>query len=165
MKIAVVYYSFDGNTETAAREVAKVLSADLFAIETKKALPRGFLTYIFGGKQVIFKENPEIGDLSFNPDAYDKIILGAPCWAGNIAPAMKTFLQKYQLKNKEIALLLCHAGGAKDKTFEKWKKNLDASNKVVAEKKMFNPKKFQPARSLSVVGNWAQDIWERETTT
>jgi len=101
--------------------------------------------------------------LKFNAADYDKIVLGAPCWAWDIAPAMKSFLKKNELKNKEIALLLCHGGGGTDKTLEKWKKNIDVSNKIVAEKKMKDPKKFLPARSLSVVGGWAEDIWEQIT--
>jgi len=157
MKIAVIFYSLKGNTEVVAAEVAKVLSAETFRIETTES---GFFSLV---KQLVFKKLPEIEDLKFNAADYDKIVLGAPCWAWDIAPAMKSFLKKNELKNKEIALLLCHAGGAKDKTFEKWESLLDVSNKIVARKKMIDPKKFQPARSLSVAGGWAEDIWEQTT--
>jgi|GEM_PF-927764 len=156
MKTAVIFYSLSGNTETAAKEVAKVLNADVFGIET---IESGFFSVI---KQLVFRKLPEIEELKFSAADYDKIVLAAPCWANNVAPAMKSFLKKNDLKNKEIALLLCHGGGVKnDKIFDKWKTLFDSSNKIVAHKKMINPKKFQPVRSLSVVGGWAEDIWEQ----
>jgi flavodoxin len=163
MKVAVIYYSFDGNTAFVSDEIAKVLRADKFVIEAKKEIPHGILKYFFGGGQSVFNEIPEIKDLDFNADNYDKIVLGTPCWAGSIAPAMKSFLKKYPLKNKEIALLLCHAGGGSEKTFEKWKRFLDASNKIAAKLKLVNPLKVQTVRAISFAADWAQDIWERTT--
>ncbi|MCL1947071.1 MAG: hypothetical protein FWF51_07995 [Chitinivibrionia bacterium] len=155
MKIAVVYYSYSGNTDFAAAEIAKVLNADKFRIETEGS---GFLNFL---RYKITKKLPKLrDDLEFNADAYDKIVLAAPVWAWDVAPAMKSFLKKYPLKNKEIALLLCHGGGASEKTLTKFKTLFDDSNKVVAEKIMVNPMKFQPSRSLSFIGTWLEDVWQ-----
>ena len=154
MKIAVVYYSYSGNTDFAAAEIAKVLKADKFRIETEKSGLFHFLRY------KVTKKLPELSALEFNANDYDKIILAAPVWAWDVAPAMKSFLKKYPLKNKEIALLLCHGGGAGEKTLKKFKTLLDGSNKIAAEKRMVNPMKFQPSRSLSFISGWAEDIWQ-----
>jgi flavodoxin len=163
MKTAVAYYSFDGNTAFVGDEIAKVLKADKFVIEPVKEIPHGIMKYIFGGKQSLFNEIPEILDLDFNSDSYQRIILASPCWASTVAPAMKSFMKKFPLKNKEIALLLCHAGEASKKTFEKWASLLDGSNKIVAELKLVNPLRFHPDRSISFAANWSQDIWEEIT--
>jgi flavodoxin len=160
MKVATVYYSLDGNTGFICDTIAKVLAGDKFEIKTKKTMPDGFLKYFFCGKQVLTKETPEIEDLNFNSDNYDKIVLGSPCWASSIAPAMNSFLKKYPLKNKEIALLLCHAGGG-NKAMEKWISLLENNgNKIIANLKLVNPLKFHPARSLSFAESWAEDIWK-----
>jgi flavodoxin len=154
MKTAVVYYSLSGNTDFAAAEIAKVLKADKLKVETEGSGFFNFLCY------KVTKKLPKLSALEFNADDYDKIVLGAPVWAWDVAPAMKSFLKKYPLKNKEIALLLCHGGGAGEKTLKKFKTLLDDSNKIVAEKRMVNPMKFQPSRSLSYISGWAEDIWQ-----
>ena len=163
METAVVYYSFAGNTAFICDEVAKVLGTKSFAVETKKEMGPGFMGYLLAGKQMLFGEIPEIEDLNFNPDDYDKIVLGAPCWAQTIAPAMKAFLKKYPLKNKEVALLLCHGGGGSEKTLNNWASFLDSSNKIVAKLKLVNPLKVQTARAMSFAAGWAEDLW-KETT-
>jgi len=165
MKTAVIYYSLDGNTAFVCNEIAKVLGADKFVIELKKEFPHGFMKYVFGGWQTITNKIPEIADLNFNSNDYDKIVLGSPCWASSIAPGVKSFLEKYPLKNKEIALLLCHGGGASEKTIKKWVSFLDGSNKVSATLKLVNPLKSHSARAISFVGSWAQDIWTETTKT
>jgi len=49
MKIAVIFYSLNGNTEVVATEVAKILSADAFRIETVES---GFFSVV---KQLLLK--------------------------------------------------------------------------------------------------------------
>ncbi|MDR0304360.1 MAG: NAD(P)H-dependent oxidoreductase [Chitinispirillales bacterium] len=158
MKTAVVYYSLDGNTAFVCNEIAKTLDADKFVIELKKELPNGFMKYVLSLIQL--SKIPGIADLDFNSDNYDKIILGSPCWAWSVAPAMKSFIEKYPLRNKEIALLLCHGGGASEKTIKKWTLLLDESNKIAATLKLVNPLKFQSARAISFVKSWAKNIWD-----
>lgn len=158
MKFAVVYYSFDGNTEFVAEKIAEVIKADKFAIKTKKEIPHTFMKYVLGGKQTIIKELPEIYDLDFNPDNYEKIVLAAPIWAWAAAPAMRSFMQKYPLKNKEIALLLCHGGGPA-KAMNKWVAELEKNgNKIIATKEMKDPLKHFPNRSQTVISGWAEDL-------
>jgi len=156
MKIAVIYYSYKGNTAFLCREIVRVLHADEFVVECEE---NGFFSIV---KQLFTKKLPKICDSDFKVDNYDKIVLGAPCWAWDVAPAMKSFLKKYPIKNKEVALLLCHGGGASDKTFEKWISIL-GENKVVAKLKLVNPLEVQTARALSFAADWAQDLWEETT--
>ena len=41
MKTIIVYYSLEGNTEYAAKELANLLGADLLRLHPKKAYPDG----------------------------------------------------------------------------------------------------------------------------
>jgi len=158
MKFAVVYYSFDGNTEFVADEIAKVLKADKFVIKTKNEISNTIMKYAWGGKQALMKKLPEIDDLNFNPENYNKIILASPVWAWTFSPAMRSFMQKHSLKNKEIALLLCHGGGP-GKAMERWVTELEkGGNLIIAKKEMIDPLKNQPARSLLVATGWAEDL-------
>ncbi|KKL07306.1 hypothetical protein LCGC14_2459030 [marine sediment metagenome] len=49
-------------------------------------------------------------DFDINPLEYDIIILGTPVWAWNISPPMRSFLSKFDLTGKKVALWMCHAG-------------------------------------------------------
>jgi flavodoxin len=159
MKTAVVYYSFEGNTAFVAEEIAKVLGADKFIIAPTKEIPRNFTKYILGGKQTVLKQLPEIEDLAFVADDYERIVLAAPVWAFAAAPAMKSFLNKYHITNKEIAVLLCSAGGPV-KAMDNFCAELEKSgNKIVGKKHLIDPLKLFPDRSLSVARNWAEEIW------
>lgn len=45
---------------------------------------------------------PEIKPLNVNVEAYDRMILGSPVWWYTFAPAMKTFLNTYDLSGKKV---------------------------------------------------------------
>jgi flavodoxin len=138
MKIAVVFYSYDGNCAFAAQRINTFTKADLVQISVKNEKKRsGFLKYFLGGMQATLGKKPALMPYDFTPDSYDLIILGTPVWAGSPSPAINSFLSKTKISGKKIALFICHAGGA-GKTLNILKKAL-SGNEIIAETELINP--------------------------
>lgn len=156
MKTAIIYYSLDGNCAFAGRILQKLLGADLFEIktvDTKKR--RGIAKYFWGGRQVMMGKKPDLQPLTVDPSAYDRIVLGAPVWAGSPAPAMAAFLDKTPLNGKTIALYCCHGGG-KGKAPEKLRA-LIGGNTVIGEIDLVNPA-ANPEKAREALEAWAKSL-------
>ena len=99
MKTIIVYYSLDGNTKRAAKELAEKIGADTCEILPVKPLPSkgkpSFGTIMKGGGQVTFGLCPKLREFPLDLALYDSIILGTPVWAGRCAAPVTSFLKKY----------------------------------------------------------------------
>lgn len=116
----IVYYSLEGNTEYAANKTADILGADTLRLFSKKAYPdKGFKKFLWGGKSAVMAEKPELEPYSFDPEGYERIILGFPVWASNVAPPIRTFIAENDIKNKNIAAFACEGGSGAEKAFAK----------------------------------------------
>lgn len=105
MAYLVTYYSRTGNNRTIAEAIAKSLSADIDEItENKKRT--GKLGYIKAGAD---SKSGKLAEIEFekDPQNYDTIIIGAPIWAGNPIPPLRTYLQEVELKGKRVAFFIC----------------------------------------------------------
>lgn len=126
MKTAIVYFSLSGNTDFAAKRIAKKLNADLICLEPEKAYPdSGFRKFFWGGKSAVMGETPKLTGEPFVFGAYDCVILGTPVWAGTFAPPLRTLIQanagKWQ--EKRVAAFVC-SGGGPGKALDKLKTEL-----------------------------------------
>lgn len=111
-KVLVLYYSLEGNTKRVAEYIATELEAQIEALEPIKDIkPNGFKKFLWGGRQVVMKEKPELKPLAINIEDYDVILVGSPVWAGTFAPAIRSFLEEFQLNHKKIACFFTHQGG------------------------------------------------------
>ncbi len=122
MKTIVIYYSYSGNTKKIAELIAKKLNADIAKIETENAYTGSYDAVVDQAKKEIEQGYmPKIKPISFDLEKYDTIILGSPVWWYTFAPAMKTFLNENNLKNKTIYPFATNAGwlGHTFKDFEK----------------------------------------------
>ena len=112
MKRLIVYYSLSGNTEEAAKKIAKELGADLLKLETVKAMPKSFAAQIMvGGGQVAFNHIPKLKPFDVDPDSYDEIILGSPIWNSKGVPAVNAFLKYGKAAAKVTSLFFLSGGG------------------------------------------------------
>lgn len=112
MKRLIVYYSLSGNTEEAAKKIAKELGADLLKLETVKAMPKSFAAQIMvGGGQVAFNHIPKLKPFDVDPDSYDEIILGSPIWNSKGVPAVNAFLKDEKAAAKVTSLFFLSGGG------------------------------------------------------
>lgn len=128
----VVYYSYEGSTRIIAQTIAEVLDADIIKCKPLKDInSKGFTKYIWGGKQVVFKQHPQLETFEKKPDDYYMVIIGTPVWVFTYTPAIRSFLSQVNLKNKKIGLFCCHEG-AKGKTLDNLK-NVLSNNTFLGE--------------------------------
>ncbi|HQP91981.1 MAG TPA: flavodoxin, partial [Candidatus Omnitrophota bacterium] len=87
MKKLIVFYSLDGNTRFIARAIAESTGADMMELQPRvQPELKGFMKYLWGGRQVFMKEKPQLLSFQKNPQDYDLIFIGTPVWAFTYAP-------------------------------------------------------------------------------
>jgi len=129
-KILIVYYSLTGNTQFIAETLRDTIEADILELKPIKELKADSGTrFIWGGYQSSMKIKPKLMDFNINPLEYDLIILGTPVWAWNISPPMRSFLSKFDLTDKKVALWMSHAGDG-IKAMKSFKEVLQGANIV-----------------------------------
>lgn len=125
MKKAVVFYSLSGNTQAAAKEIAEGIGADLIELKLVKPFPTEKSKQLaLGGMQAMFGMKSAIQELSKNIKEYDVLILGTPIWAGTIAAPVHSFLNKYQVLDKIVAVFTFSGGGDNKRCIAKLSKRL-----------------------------------------
>ena len=155
MKTVVVYYTLDGNCALVAREIKDMLNADTIRLHTKDEKKHGKIgRYFWGGGMVVRGIKPPLKPYTFDPSAYDLIIIGAPVWAGSPAPPILTFLSEAGITGKKIALFICHGGGIRN-TLEKFKAPL-AGNEIVGEADFRNPGKGSSEDLKQRIADWVK---------
>lgn len=158
MKSLVIYYSFEGNTRFIAEAVAREIKSDVLELKVKNDIKtKGFLKFLWGGKQVLQKKTPDLLPFDKNPEDYEIIFIGTPVWAFTFAPALRTFFKDVKLKNKKIALFCTHEGSAA-KTFDDMKKELE-NNDIISENDFADVLKNPQQNSLDAK-LWAGKIAE-----
>ncbi|WP_027398544.1 flavodoxin family protein [Anaerovorax odorimutans] len=156
MKTLIIYYSLEGNTKYIAENIAKELHAELMELKTKKIYPsKGFKKYIWGGKSVVLKEEPELLNTDIDFSSYNNIIIGTPIWAGTYAAPFNTFVNQYNITGKNIALFACHAGGGAKKCFNMFRQKLK-NNYFVSEIDFIDPLKKNTEENLKKAIKWAE---------
>ena len=155
MKTAVVYYSLDGNCALVAKKIKTQLNADLIRLQTQDEKKRSRIgKFFWGGGMVFMRKKPPLKPYTFDPSAYDLIVIGVPVWAGSPAPPVKTFLSEAGITGKKIALFVCHAGG-QGNALRKFKALL-AGNDIVAEMDFNNPAKGNYEEMEQQITDWAK---------
>jgi flavodoxin len=153
MKTLIVYYSLDGNCHFIAETLAAQTQGDLLRLKLKDEIKSDSWTkFIWGGKQVMMKEKPELLTFEKNPLDYDLIIIGTPVWAWHYAPALNTFFEKVKLTNKKIAVFCCH-GGQPGNTLKLLKEQL-IGNENLGEIDFKEPLKNDKQQAAALAKNW-----------
>lgn len=130
MKALVIFYSLEGNTRLIANMISKIAKIDILELKPKKQLnSKSFFKYVWGGKQIVMNEKPELEDYQIDLNKYDFIFIGTPVWVSTYAPAIKTFIHANKISKKNIALFCCYAG-TPGRTFNDLKKALPNNNIV-----------------------------------
>ena len=112
--VLVVYYSRTGNTRKVADQIAERFDADIEELIDQKKRT-GPIAFSAAGKDALAGNLTKIDDLKLNPLDYDIIILGTPSWFSNVTPAVRTFVDKYDLSNKIIGVFgTANKTGVKD---------------------------------------------------
>jgi len=112
MKKLVIYYSYSGNTKAIAQELAAKESADIAEIKDKKR-PGKIKAYTAGIVSSILGKAWKIQPLTVDLAVYDHLIMLAPVWAGNPAPAFNSVFEKLP-EGKVITLKMVSMSGKSD---------------------------------------------------
>ena len=111
-KVLVAYYSYSGNTQAVARQIAQATGGDLFAIETVQTYPERYNDLTAQAKREINAGfMPELKATVPQLETYDVVFIGSPNWWGTYAPAVKTFLSQYNFSGKKLVPFFTHGGG------------------------------------------------------
>jgi flavodoxin len=111
-KPLIVYFSSTGNTRTVAKEIQKSTGGDLFEIQTVKPYPQDYTKRT----EVAKKEQQDNARPALkvtkipNLAKYDTVILGTPCWWGDLPMAAVTLLEANDLSSKSVAQFMTHGG-------------------------------------------------------
>ena len=156
MKTAIIYYSYEGNTKCIAETLAKEINCDIFEIKAKKDIStKGFFKYIWGGKQALMKESPDLEALNFNVNDYDRLFIGTPVWAWTVSPVVRSFVQKY-CENKFIYVFYTYEGGDQG-FYEKVEELVNKKNRLIGVHGFMNVIKEKDL-CLNLCHEWAQEV-------
>lgn len=123
MKILVAYFSHSGKTKKLAAEIASVLNADSFQIETVREYPQDEsqcieVARVEHNADVRPELKGELPDLS----SYDTLIVGFPNWHDTCPMGVMTFLEGCDLTRKTVYPFVTHEGSGPDGSNENMKK-------------------------------------------
>ena len=142
MRNLIIYYALTENTDAAARTIAGRLGAELLRLEPERAYPdSGFRKFFWGGKSAVMAERPALKPYRFEPDAFDRVILGFPVWAGTFAPPLRTFALAHgeALRGLRLAAFACQSGAGGEKALAKLRQCLGV-DALEAELVLIDPK-------------------------
>jgi flavodoxin len=117
MSCRVFYFTRTGNSKRVAERIAEKVECGISEI-TDDISWKGLLGWLRGGFYSLQGKETNIsisetGDIG----SYDKIVLVAPLWAGNTAPAGYTFIKKYREEIKKLHVVICNDGSKVEKAF------------------------------------------------
>lgn len=157
MKKLVVFYSYEGNTKLIAESIANSIGADILELKPINEMKsKGFMKFVWGGRDAVMKKRPKLNDFNINFDDYDQIIIGTPVWAFTYAPPFNTLFSEYNIVNKDIALFCCHEGGM-GMVFNNLKKNLHGNN-IIGEYDFINVITENSEQKIKMAIEWAKTL-------
>lgn len=110
-KTLVVYFSHSGNTRVVAERIARATGADLCEIVPAKPYPTDYRTVVDQAKREIEAGyRPALAAGAPDPQNYDVVFVGSPCWWYTIAPPIATWLAAHDFSGKRIIPFMTHEG-------------------------------------------------------
>lgn len=115
-KAWVVYYSLSNKTKSVAESIAIAIDCPIKEIEEIEKRSNGALNMVKGGFQALMKKSSMIKELKV-PENITTLFIGTPVWAGDIAPAVRSFIKQNDFKDKNVVLFCTSGSGNESKTF------------------------------------------------
>lgn len=107
MKIAIVFYSFSGNTKKVCQFLKEQLSANNEVELVELMLKEPVTAFSRQCAAARKRETPELVNKDCDVSKYDFVVFASPVWAFTFAPALRTFLKLCSgLENKKAAVFL-----------------------------------------------------------
>ena len=154
-KILVAYYSWSGNTRSAAEAIHREVGGTLFEIKPVKAYPKDFAACVRQAREECGSGfRPELAGRVENMAEYRLIFVGSPNWCGTIAPPVASFLNAYEFKGKTIIPFVTHGTGG----LQNCERDMRRMCPDAAFKKTGAFSGDSVRRSNAAVGDWASKI-------
>ena len=118
-KILVAYFSWSGNTQFLAENIAEQTGADLFRIETVTPYPTDYNQCTQVAREELNNNvHPELNATVEDIDQYDIIFVGCPVWWHTAPMAICSFLEDsgYDLSGKIIVPFCTYASTYREET-------------------------------------------------
>lgn len=110
MKTAVIFYSWSGHTKALAQEKARLDGAALFEIEDEKR-PGALKAYTAGCLAALRMKPALVKPFHIPFEAFDRIVIMAPVWAGHPAPAVNALWSELPA-GKDVCFCAVSASGS-----------------------------------------------------
>lgn len=112
-RVAVVAFSYTGNTRAAAEMIARHYQAPRFEIVPATAYPADYTACTEQAKAELARGFlPPLASAAPDPATYDVLFVGSPNWWGTVAPPVRTFLaQSAFTRGKRVVPFFTHGGG------------------------------------------------------
>ncbi len=138
LKILVAYYSLQGNTKCIGDAIAEKLGADVQELKPKEPIEASrFMDYYWSGKKNHPNREVELQRIEHDPRKYDLIFIGTPVWAWAPSPPVYSFLKRFRIRGKKIAIFIT-SEGERGKTYERLEKLLKG-NEIISRSEYVNP--------------------------
>lgn len=116
-QVLIAYYSYTGNTQEAALELARLTGGDLARIERAQAYPEDNDAFLkLAEREIREGDKPDItvtlsgGQALEDLSGYDFIYVGYPIWWDDAPAMIASFLDSYDFSGKTIIPFNTHGG-------------------------------------------------------
>ena len=137
-KVAVVYFSWSGNTRFAAETIAKKAGAALFEIKAETPYNSDFNKCCDEAKPECYgKKLRSIKPIEgLDLAKYDVVFVGTPDWWGTMAPPVRTWVtqNKDALKGKTVCIFQTHGGGGMERVGKEFTEVVGDAAKILQPK-------------------------------
>ena len=137
-KIAVVYFSWSGNTRFAAETIAKKAGAPTFEIKAETPYNSNFNKCCDEAKPECYgkKLRPIKPIEGLDLAKYDVVFVGTPDWWGTMAPPVRTWVtrNKDALKGKTVCIFQTHGGGGMERVGKEFAEVVGDAAKILPPK-------------------------------
>ncbi len=119
-KTLVAYFSWSGNTQYVAEQIAKQTGGTLFRIEPAKPYPTEYKPCTeVAKKEKEDNARPAIKNKVEDWDSYDTVFIGCPVWWWTAPMIINTFAESYDFKGKTVIPFCTYASTYRDETLAK----------------------------------------------
>ena len=156
-KKLIIYFSYTGNTRKIANMIKDKLNCDTLELQPVIPYSTDYQTVVDEEQRMEGANHmPEIQETNVDLTSYDTIIIGTPVWWYREAPVIRTFLNKYDLSNKNIYLYATNAEWL-GKTFIELKK-LCKGNVISTQNIVFESYSDKLITSTNEIDSWIKSI-------
>lgn len=157
-KVLIAFYSRTGITKKVALKMNQLYGFDLEEIVDKKERG-GALNYILSGKDALQEKETDIRGIEKDVSSYDLVIICTPVWASNMAPAVRTYINKVKANIKDVAFVCTQASSGADKTFLKFEEltGKKSNGNLVLLTKNVNKEEYEEKLKQFIVSNFGED--------